>query len=77
MPLALGHPFAVADLADRHGVEFVDAPVSGSSEPADRGELEILAAGALEVRPRVQPIFDVLGRRTVWMDYVGDGSRLN
>jgi 3-hydroxyisobutyrate dehydrogenase len=65
-----------ADLADRHGVAFVDAPVSGSSEPADRGELEILAAGALEVRPRVQPIFDVLGRRTVWLDRVGDGSRL-
>jgi 3-hydroxyisobutyrate dehydrogenase len=65
-----------ADLADRHGVAFVDAPVSGSSEPAGRGELEILAAGALEVRPRVQPIFDVLGRRTVWLDRVGDGSRL-
>jgi 3-hydroxyisobutyrate dehydrogenase len=66
----------LADLADRHGVAFVDAPVSGSSEPADRGELVILAAGALEVRPRVQPIFDVLGRRTVWLDGVGDGSRL-
>jgi len=66
----------LADLADRHGVAVVDAPVSGSSEPADRGELEILAAGAPEVRPRVQPIFDVLGRRTVWLDCVGDGSRL-
>jgi 3-hydroxyisobutyrate dehydrogenase len=66
----------LADLADRHGVAFVDAPVSGSSEAADRGELEILAAGALEVRPRVQPIFDVLGRRTVWLDRVGEGSRL-
>jgi 3-hydroxyisobutyrate dehydrogenase len=65
-----------ADLADGHGVAFVDAPVSGSSDPADRGELEILAAGGLEVRPRVQPIFDVLGRRTVWLDRVGDGSRL-
>jgi 3-hydroxyisobutyrate dehydrogenase len=65
-----------ADLADRHGVAFVDAPVSGSSDPADRGELEILAAGPLDVRPRVQPIFDVLGRRTVWLDRVGDGSRL-
>jgi 3-hydroxyisobutyrate dehydrogenase len=66
----------LVDLADRHGVAFVDAPVSGSSEPADRGELVILAAGAGEVRPLVEPIFDVLGRRTVWLDYVGDGSRL-
>ena len=38
--------------------------------------MEILAAGALEARPRVQPIFDVLGRRTVWLDRVGEGSRL-
>jgi 3-hydroxyisobutyrate dehydrogenase len=66
----------LAELADLHGVAFVDAPVSGSSEPADRGELEILAGGAGQVRPRVEPIFDVLGRRTVWLDRVGDGSRL-
>ena len=66
----------LADLAEGHGVAFLDAPVSGSSAPAERGELEILAAGALEVRPRVQPIFDVLGRRTLWLDRVGDGSRL-
>ena len=64
------------DLAAREGVEFVDAPVSGSSEPAARGELEILALGADAVRPVVEPIFDVLGRRTVWLPRVGDGSRL-
>jgi 3-hydroxyisobutyrate dehydrogenase len=66
----------LADFADLHGVTFVDAPVSGSSEPAARGELEILAGGAGQARPRVEPIFDVLGRRTVWLDRVGDGSRL-
>ncbi|MDT7760491.1 MAG: 3-hydroxyisobutyrate dehydrogenase [Mycobacterium sp.] len=66
----------LAELADLHGVAFVDAPVSGSSEPAERGELEILAGGAGQVRARVEPIFDVLGRRTVWLDRVGDGSRL-
>jgi 3-hydroxyisobutyrate dehydrogenase len=66
----------LADFADLHGVTFVDAPVSGSSEPADRGELEILAGGAGQARPRIEPIFDVLGRRTVWLDRVGDGSRL-
>jgi 3-hydroxyisobutyrate dehydrogenase len=66
----------LAALADLHGVAFVDAPVSGSSAPAERGELEILAGGAGQERPRVKPIFDVLGSRTVWLDRVGDGSRL-
>jgi 3-hydroxyisobutyrate dehydrogenase len=66
----------LAELASAHGVTYVDAPVSGSSEPAARGELEILASGADEVRHRVEPIFDTLGRRTVWLERAGDGSRL-
>jgi 3-hydroxyisobutyrate dehydrogenase len=66
----------LAGVAADHQVAFVDAPVSGSSTPAEEGQLEILASGGQPVRARVQPIFDVLGRRTVWLDRVGDGSRL-
>jgi 3-hydroxyisobutyrate dehydrogenase len=66
----------MAELAARRGVAFVDAPVSGSSEPAEKGELVILASGAQPVRSRVAPIFDVLGRQTLWLANVGDGSRL-
>jgi 3-hydroxyisobutyrate dehydrogenase len=66
----------LADLAARHGIAFVDAPVSGSSEPAEQGQLIILGSGAGPVRSRVEPIFDVLGRQTLWLERVGDGSRL-
>jgi 3-hydroxyisobutyrate dehydrogenase len=66
----------LANLADRHGVAFVDAPVSGSSEPAEKGELLILSSGAQPVRSSVEPIFDVIGRETLWLEHVGDGSRL-
>jgi 3-hydroxyisobutyrate dehydrogenase len=66
----------LAASAARRGVTFVDAPVSGSSEPAEQGELVILASGAESVRSRVGPIFDVLGRQTLWLAHVGDGSRL-
>jgi 3-hydroxyisobutyrate dehydrogenase len=66
----------LADLVVRHDVAFVDAPVSGSSGAAEHGELVILASGATTVRPRVEPIFDVLGRQTLWLQSVGDGSRL-
>jgi 3-hydroxyisobutyrate dehydrogenase len=65
-----------ATLADRHGVAFVDAPVSGSSVPAEKGELLILASGAGPVQSSVEPIFDVIGRETLWLEYAGDGSRL-
>jgi 3-hydroxyisobutyrate dehydrogenase len=63
------------ELADQR-VGLVDAPVSGSSEPAERGELIVLASGAPELREQVQPLFDVVGRRTLWLDRLGDGSRL-
>jgi 3-hydroxyisobutyrate dehydrogenase len=66
----------LATLAAQRGVAFVDAPVSGSSEPAENGQLVILASGAGPVRGRVEPIFDVLGRQTLWLEHIGDGSRL-
>src|SRR5882757_2518233 len=65
-----------AKLAAQHGVAFVDAPVSGSSQPAEEGQLLILASGAGAVRSRLEPVFDVLGRQTLWLERVGDGSRL-
>lgn len=66
----------LARLAAGHDVAFVDAPVSGSSGAAESGQLIILASGAATVRPRVQPLFDVLGRQTLWLENTGDGSRL-
>jgi 3-hydroxyisobutyrate dehydrogenase len=66
----------LAGLAARHGVAFVDAPVSGSSGAAETGELIILASGATTARARVQPVFEVLGRQTLWLESTGDGSRL-
>jgi 3-hydroxyisobutyrate dehydrogenase len=63
-------------LVVRHDVTFVDAPVSGSSGAAEEGELVILASGAAAVRPQVEPIFDVLGHQTLWLQSPGDGSRL-
>jgi 3-hydroxyisobutyrate dehydrogenase len=66
----------LAGLAASNDVAFVDAPVSGSSGAAETGELIILASGATTVRARVQPLFDVLGRQTLWLESTGDGSRL-
>jgi 3-hydroxyisobutyrate dehydrogenase len=66
---------AVVD-AERPDVRLLDAPVSGSKEPAERGELTIFASGTEEVRSRVTPLFDALGQRTLWVGAIGAGSRL-
>jgi 3-hydroxyisobutyrate dehydrogenase len=62
--------------AERPEVMLLDAPVSGSREPAERGQLTIFASGPEQARPRVAALFDALGQRTVWVGAVGAGSRL-
>jgi 3-hydroxyisobutyrate dehydrogenase len=60
----------------RPDVAFVDAPVSGSREPARNGGLLILASGPESARPILQPVFGALGERTLWLGAAGAGSRL-
>ena len=62
--------------AERPDVTLLDAPVSGSRDPAERGQLTIFASGPEAARPRVAPLFDALGQRTIWVGEVGAGSRL-
>ena len=51
---------ALAD-AERPDVTLVDAPVSGSKDPAEHGQLTIFASGPEVVRSRVTPLFDCAG----------------
>ena len=60
--------------AQRPSVTFVDAPVSGSKGPAEQGQLLILASGPAAAADRLGPVFDILGRKTVWLGEVGQGS---
>ncbi len=62
--------------AARPGVMFVDAPVSGSKGPAQQGQLLILASGPAAAADAVRPVFDVLGRKTVWLGEAGQGSQV-
>ncbi len=62
--------------AERPDVILLDAPVSGSKVPAEQGQLTIFASGPEEARPRVDPVFEALGQRTIWVGAVGAGSRL-
>ncbi len=64
-----------ANTAARHGVSFVDAPVSGSTGPAQAGELTILASGPHWLRETVDPVFAALGRTTAWLGPAGNGTR--
>jgi 3-hydroxyisobutyrate dehydrogenase len=60
----------------RPDVSFVDAPVSGSRGPAESGQLLILASGPQGLETTLRPIFDAIGRRTLWLGAAGMGTRM-
>lgn len=64
-----------AQLAAAHRLTFVDAPVSGSEGPATAGQLVILASGPESARAVLAPVFEALGKSTVWLGEAGAGSR--
>ncbi|MFI6977191.1 NAD(P)-dependent oxidoreductase [Embleya sp. NPDC050154] len=53
--------------AREHELTLVDAPVQGTRGPAEQGQLVVLAAGTPAIREAVQPLFDTIGRRTLWV----------
>jgi 3-hydroxyisobutyrate dehydrogenase len=63
-------------VANAHGVILFDAPVSGSTHPAEEGELTILASGPEAARGQIEPVFEALGSRVQWVGEAGMGSRL-
>jgi 3-hydroxyisobutyrate dehydrogenase len=64
------------ELAREREVGFVDAPVLGTKQPAAEGKLVVMASGRSELRERVQPVFEAVARRTMWVGEAGAGSRL-
>ena len=63
-------------LAKELGLELVDCPVLGTKKPAEDGALVLLASGSESARARLAPVFEALGRKTLWLGEAGAGSRL-
>jgi len=70
----------LAELGRDRALVLIDAPVLGTRKPAEEGQLTVLASGpdgaSDSVRERVRPVFDAVGRKTVWLDEVGAATRL-
>lgn len=58
----------IADLARHHGVDVLDAPVTGGIEGAEAATLNVLVGGEPAVHKRCQPVLAAIGDR---FDLVG------
>jgi 3-hydroxyisobutyrate dehydrogenase len=63
-------------LANNYGVGFVDAPVLGTRQPAEQGQLVVLESGPEEARPRTHAVFEAIGHRTIRAGEAGAGTKL-
>lgn len=59
------------------GIDFLDAPVTGSKLGAESGNLTFMVGGPDHMVERAQPLFDAMGKHTVHAGpRAGDGQRI-
>ena len=69
----------LAGFAREHDLQLVDSPVLGTRQPAENGQLSVLAAGPLTARPVADRVFEAIGSGTRWLSEdaaSGAGTRL-
>ena len=64
----------LAAVAARHGIDYVDAPVSGGQAGAENGQLTVMIGGKPETVERVAPLIDCYARMQARLGEVGSGQ---
>ena len=58
----------------RHGIGYIDAPVTGGTEGARAGSLSVLVGGEPAALERARPVLEVIGQRITHFGAVGAGQ---
>ncbi|KAG0553391.1 hypothetical protein M758_12G008600 [Ceratodon purpureus] len=66
----------IAEAVAAKGGDFLEAPVSGSKQPAEMATLIILAAGSKSLFDKVRPAFDAMGKKSFYLNDVGGGAKM-
>jgi len=69
-------PAELEDLASRHGLLLVDAPVSGGGMGAADGSLAILVGGTEPAYAAARPALEAMGSHVVHAGPIGAGTRM-
>jgi 3-hydroxyisobutyrate dehydrogenase len=74
-----GDPASSRRIAARlaeHGVGFLDAPVSGGTVGAEKGELTVMVGGDAAALERARPAIEAFGKTIIHCGGVGSGSAI-
>jgi 3-hydroxyisobutyrate dehydrogenase-like beta-hydroxyacid dehydrogenase len=64
----------IAGACSERGVEFLDAPVTGGTWGAEKGELTMMVGGSAETLARVEPVFGAIAKRWFLLGPNGAGQ---
>jgi 3-hydroxyisobutyrate dehydrogenase-like beta-hydroxyacid dehydrogenase len=64
----------LAELAAGHGVDLLDAPVSGGAERAGAGTLTVMTGGSAAAVERLRPLLDAVGDPVLHLGPAGAGA---
>ncbi|HWQ03403.1 MAG TPA: NAD(P)-dependent oxidoreductase [Candidatus Nitrosotenuis sp.] len=64
----------VAEAAAARGAEFLDAPITGGTWGAEKGELVFMVGGRKEVLERAQPVLSTMGKKFFHLGGHGAGQ---
>jgi 3-hydroxyisobutyrate dehydrogenase len=65
---------SVAERLEAHGIHFLDAPVSGGKEGAEKATMVMMIGGDRAVLEQVMPALNAISRKVVHMGPVGSGQ---
>ncbi|NWF92407.1 MAG: NAD(P)-dependent oxidoreductase [Syntrophaceae bacterium] len=60
----------------KRGIEWMDVPISGSSAQARVGNMVFMAGGKRSIYEKIKPVFDRIGKKTVYVGKSGEGATL-
>lgn len=64
----------VSKACDERGADFLDAPVTGGTWGAEKGELVFMVGGKKEVLARIEPVLQAVGKRFFLLGPNGSGQ---
>jgi 3-hydroxyisobutyrate dehydrogenase len=70
------HTRKMAEITAKHGVDYMDAPVSGGVAGATSGSLTIMVGAQPQTLEKCRPVLEVLGKKIYHVGPVGSGDAL-
>ena len=67
---------AMGERLAKEGIEWMDVPISGSSNQARVGNMVFMAGGKRSIYEKIKPVLDQIGKKTVYAGKSGNGATL-